>query len=736
MNDERVEQELRATLLEDDPGAVRDELRRRVAAVPDEVPLRRRFVVRSRPSRLLAAVAAIAALAVIGGTLVGVVGLRSTILGPSPSASLSGSPWPSAPSSVPTPTPNVSAAGLLDAQHGWAVAGHRLWVTADGGSTWQDVTPPAGFGSGVGNPKGVAFHDAQYGWVAINEAFTSPSDPSYGRIDIWRTTDGGQTWTKAQLPKAVFNQFGEIMPQVQLDFLDPGHGFAFLSGNSAKGAKGANDSDLFWTADGGRTWSADRPTGSGSVGVEGTVGFATANDGVIVNALHGSGIVVTHDGGRTWTDAALPLPPGSAGAQLFFGQPVFFDGFSGLVSIDFQIDTSGVTRVYRTLDAGSSWTIAATLPAGYVAISLLDQRRWVAFNGSEVLRTEDAGATWTKTPSVSPSSYSSGPQFVDDATGWWLALEGVPEGSVLLATTDGGVTWHALAPRTAAPGPSTTAPTPLGSGTCTPGDVSLSVKGWGAAGGTTYAVLHATLVGHDPCRLPTAPAVEIVDAKGSLVASGPSLDDGTAPLISTLDLRLGWSSWCGPTPAAPLTVNMTLSSGILSTALPAGFGASCQGVPTGLFVEPVVPSQSPSPPASATASPSPTMPIQTPSPAEVNAAKDAVDRYTAALIRGDDVAAWAMLAPEAQTPWGSLANYTYERSAYFKSVGGRYTIQVWPTDVAPITFWLTATYGASIDLRHAVLVKVDYPALAGNNASFDLYIVSPGANGLAIFSVR
>ena len=41
MNDERLERELRATLLQDDPGPMRDELRMRVAAVPDEVPPRR-----------------------------------------------------------------------------------------------------------------------------------------------------------------------------------------------------------------------------------------------------------------------------------------------------------------------------------------------------------------------------------------------------------------------------------------------------------------------------------------------------------------------------------------------------------------------------------------------------------------------------------------------------------------------------------------------------------------------
>jgi photosystem II stability/assembly factor-like uncharacterized protein len=377
---------------------------------------------------------------------------------PSPSAS----PSPARPTSqasgtspAPTPLPpgpDVQAGGLTDPLHGWAVVGHRLWVTADGGSTWRDVTPPVGFGSGLGNPHGVAFLDAQHGWVAINEAFTSGSDPSYGRVDIWRTSDGGQAWTKAQLPKAVRNQFGEIMPQVQFDFLDAGHGFAFLSGNSAKGR---NDSDLFWTADGGRTWSADRPTGDGDLGIEGTIGFATANDGVIVNALHGSGIVVTHDGGMTWADAIFALPPGSAGAQLFFGQPVYVDGRSGLVSIDFQIDTSSVARVYRTSDAGSSWTIAATLPTGVSAISFLDPQRWIGFNGSEVVRTVDGGQTWVRSPAVGPPGAPYSFLMADAQHGSVLVGMNVcltfksncSSRTGLYATVDGGSTWAQLWPK-------------------------------------------------------------------------------------------------------------------------------------------------------------------------------------------------------------------------------------------------------------------------------------------------
>jgi hypothetical protein len=131
---------------------------------------------------------------------------------------------------------------------------------------------------------------------------------------------------------------------------------------------------------------------------------------------------------------------------------------------------------------------------------------------------------------------------------------------------------------------------------------------------------------------------------------------------------------------------------------------------------------------------------QTPSPADALAAGKAVEQYTAALVRSDYATAYAMLAPESQTQWQSLSDYIYERSAYFKTVAGQYTVQAWPTDVGPITSWLTDSNRAFIDLHHAVLVKVSYPALAMKggvgNAGVEIFIVSPGASGLEIFDVR
>ncbi|HEY5629254.1 MAG TPA: YCF48-related protein [Candidatus Limnocylindrales bacterium] len=359
-------------------------------------------------------------------------------------------------SAVPTPLPagpDIESGGMVNALNGWAVTSSRLWVTADGGKTWRDATPPGGLASPSAELLlGVAFADAQHGWVALNEAFVSASDPSYGRVDIWRTSDGGRTWAKTQLPRARFAAFGDIMPPVQFDVLDATHAFAFQSGNLAKGR---NDSDLFWTGDGGQSWSPDRPTGTGNVGIEGSVAFATALDGVVVNTPRGTGISVTHDGGGTWNDAALALPAGSEGAQLFFGQPAYFDGRSGLVTVDIQHDTSSIARVFRTSDAGSSWSPASAIPAGVSAISFLDPDGWIALTATEVLRTTDGGRTWARASAVGLPGAPGSLRMTDAQHGSVLVSMNVcltfksncSNRTGLYSTEDGGSTWTQLWPR-------------------------------------------------------------------------------------------------------------------------------------------------------------------------------------------------------------------------------------------------------------------------------------------------
>ena len=354
------------------------------------------------------------------------------------------SPVPSAPLATPTPAANVGPAGLIDATHGWAVADQRLVVTADGGTSWQDVNPPAPKeGTTPANLLNAQFLDPDHGWVAFAEPFKSGTDPGFGRIDVWRTTTGGQTWTKAELPPATIHNQGDTLGEFQFDFLDSSHGVAFITGGSANRA---NDSDLYWTADGGQTWSADRPTGSGSDGVEGTVAFTTLNDGVIAGGKVGSGVSFTLNGGRTWKPGALVAPQGMAGAIRSFGRPVFSNVLDGLVPVLFQDVSGNVTRVYRTTDGGASWSWLSHVPGtGAPAVSIVDAQHWIAVEGTRVVTTANGGASWTTIAATPPTPSLASAQFLNLTSGWgiWTDTSG---DSHLYRTSDGAATWQLLGP--------------------------------------------------------------------------------------------------------------------------------------------------------------------------------------------------------------------------------------------------------------------------------------------------
>jgi hypothetical protein len=128
--------------------------------------------------------------------------------------------------------------------------------------------------------------------------------------------------------------------------------------------------------------------------------------------------------------------------------------------------------------------------------------------------------------------------------------------------------------------------------------------------------------------------------------------------------------------------------------------------------------------------------VAPPSASEVRAAVALVNRYEAALVRSDFEGAWDLLAPAVQARYMELAAYADERRAFFASVGGRYTVTPNPPGMAPIAEWLAEASLADVDPTHAVLVEVDYPRLAGNNAGWELDVAAPTGAGLRLFPVR
>jgi photosystem II stability/assembly factor-like uncharacterized protein len=189
----------------------------------------------------------------------------------------------------------------------------------------------------------------------------------------------------------------------------------------------------------------------------------------------------TANGGSTWTRTVLPVPASVHGQPDVITTPVV--GADGSAVVVEKYDTSpgmdgarGQRVFYRTVDGGAHWTATSVLDdPGMLTISLDDPTAWVALDPSDpatVRTSADFGATWQTTavrgrwPFIASWFMSGSISFADVSHGWMVVQEPEPPCTPtpaptnmtvtcdyafappqhLVATDDGGATWHELNP--------------------------------------------------------------------------------------------------------------------------------------------------------------------------------------------------------------------------------------------------------------------------------------------------
>lgn len=160
-------------------------------------------------------------------------------------------------------------------------SGH-IWKTTDGGATWTAVL--YGIDSRFGN---LHFKDALNG-LALSQG-------QKGLTEIFRTTDGGATWGRQQGP------FARIPLYNTLEFTDEQNGW-FASSNEY--ASPASDAVVLHTTDGGLTWT-ERTAGP-SIRYVSSIAFLTKDKGWLVEEMGGR-IRRTANGGSTWNTSFYPM---------------------------------------------------------------------------------------------------------------------------------------------------------------------------------------------------------------------------------------------------------------------------------------------------------------------------------------------------------------------------------------------------------------------------------------------
>ena len=382
-----------------------------------------------------------------------------------------------APANLPT-RGEFHVVSFVDESSGWAGGGtpdEKAFIvqTKDGGRTWRALAAPTAY---VTAGDELRFIDAQHGWLRTSVMIAStggcavPSTaPSACRSVILHTSDGGGTWQE----QLSVDQPSKLGPGLRaLTVLDDRHAWAVQLGSSRPSVNSCLPCTPFDAAIGvvatsdGSTWApvGDLPAFvDGMHFVDAQTGFASVHTaknepGTPTNT---ASIVVTHDGGRTWSTQLSVDGQGPRFSLDFIDTKVGF-------ALRMDVTTCGgsdcwLYGLYRTGDAGQTWSAVLSTPAGISSawwsprsrLALLGSPMfasatvgWIpvqrdltqeGFSGG-VLITLHGGRSWSRTPAA-PDGWDVSDLVARGSSAWVVGRRASDQSSFLSHTGDRGQTW-------------------------------------------------------------------------------------------------------------------------------------------------------------------------------------------------------------------------------------------------------------------------------------------------------
>jgi photosystem II stability/assembly factor-like uncharacterized protein len=310
---------------------------------------------------------------------------------------------------TPCPPEALSDAELtsvcfVDADLGWAVGEHGvIWHTIDGGRNWQRQESPTRV-----RLESVWFHDAEAGWAVggFHQPYTRQSVGV-----VLRTVDGGNTWQQVQ---------GLNLPALKkVKFFGARQGVAI--GESSAMYPGG----VFFTADGGRSWStltlAKSPQ-AGSLEGWSCGDFSSVQSGIVAS----SHMLGTIEGTELRRQPSAVQPKGLRISR---------QGQSWLCGDGGQLLAASAEQPEFTTPR--TWPHDVARWFDLAAVATNGPHAWVAGSpGTVVFHSPDAGATWEMQPTDHRTPLNA-LQFVDENRGWAVGAFGA-----ILATRDGGRSWR------------------------------------------------------------------------------------------------------------------------------------------------------------------------------------------------------------------------------------------------------------------------------------------------------
>jgi photosystem II stability/assembly factor-like uncharacterized protein len=260
---------------------------------------------------------------------------------------------------------NISNISAVDANTAYVAAyfiaatgtSGRIMKTTNGGATWSVASDTTTMFAGASNfPDWVYFWNANNG-IALGDPNGSTAGSGVNMFEIWRTNNGGTSWTRvadANVPVPVSGEFGLTNSYTT-------YGKWIWSGTS-------DGNRVYASADSGKTWTVN-PTNLGLAGGISNLAFRDSLHGFLlagtISGVASPVLYKTADGGQTWTPSNLGV---NVGTNYISSIPKT----KGFMSVGFDsataVSTAGVVAngilTSVTYDDGATWTLLEAIPGG------------------------------------------------------------------------------------------------------------------------------------------------------------------------------------------------------------------------------------------------------------------------------------------------------------------------------------------------------------------------------------